>query len=153
MVLLIPIGFIAHIGLALYIIFALASNVLISRYPDTVDRMERWAVPIALFFTKGDSDGDLIESAPQASWEEVTASAAGPETAPRDYAGPALVVVAIFMWAMTATIIFLAVKLGAPGADKFVLAAVALVLAALAMWPTLVLRNRRRATKATSQGG
>jgi tetratricopeptide (TPR) repeat protein len=151
MVLLIPIGFIAHIGLALYIVFALASNVLISRYPDTVNRMERWAVPIVLFFTRSDSDGDLAESVPQVSWEEVTANAAWPETAPRDYAGPALVVVAIFTWAMTAIIILVAVKFGSPGADKFVLAGVALGLAALAMWPTLVLRNRRRAMKTTNQ--
>jgi Flp pilus assembly protein TadD len=52
LLLLIPLGFLAHVGLALYVVFALASNVIISKYPSLVLRLERWAAPIAMFFSK-----------------------------------------------------------------------------------------------------
>ncbi len=52
LVLLIPIGFFAHIGFVLYLAFAIGSNVLISNNPEMVLRLERWAAPIALFFAK-----------------------------------------------------------------------------------------------------
>jgi Flp pilus assembly protein TadD len=52
LVLLIPLGFLAHVGLALYVVFAVASNVVISKFPSLVLRLERWAAPIAMFFSK-----------------------------------------------------------------------------------------------------
>jgi tetratricopeptide (TPR) repeat protein len=52
MVLLLPIGFIAHIGFGAYIVFAVLSNVLIEKYPDQVLRFERWATPLALFVSR-----------------------------------------------------------------------------------------------------
>jgi tetratricopeptide (TPR) repeat protein len=145
MVLLIPIGFLAHVGLGLYLIFALVSNVLISRYPDKVLRLERWLVPIALFFSKRDLEDVLSGPTNHDSGEDGRSGSSWAESGgPRDFGWLALLLVAIFMWAMTATVIFMAVWIGAPGGDKFVLAAVALVLAGLAMWPTLVIRGRRQ---------
>jgi tetratricopeptide (TPR) repeat protein len=52
LVALIPLGFIANVGLVLYLVFAVGSNVLISRRPDLVLRAERWAAPLALFFAR-----------------------------------------------------------------------------------------------------
>jgi tetratricopeptide (TPR) repeat protein len=52
LVVLIPIGLIAHVGLLLYLAFAIISNVVISRRPDLVLRAERWAAPLALYFTR-----------------------------------------------------------------------------------------------------
>jgi len=52
LVILIPLGFLAHVGLLLYLVCAVGSNILISRYPMAVLRMERWAVPVALFSSR-----------------------------------------------------------------------------------------------------
>ncbi len=52
LVVLIPIGFITHAGLLLYLVFAVGSNWFISRRPDLVLRAERWAAPLALFFSR-----------------------------------------------------------------------------------------------------
>jgi tetratricopeptide (TPR) repeat protein len=52
LVVLIPIGFVAHVGLVLYLVFAFGSNILISRRPDLVLRAERWAAPLALLFAR-----------------------------------------------------------------------------------------------------
>lgn len=49
MVLLIPIGFIAHVGFGLYFVFNIVSFVVIAKNPEFVLRMERWAAPVALF--------------------------------------------------------------------------------------------------------
>jgi Flp pilus assembly protein TadD len=52
LVLLIPIGFLAHVGLGLYLLFAVLSNVVLVRNPSLVLRLERWGAPIALLFAK-----------------------------------------------------------------------------------------------------
>jgi hypothetical protein len=52
LIILIPIGFVAHVGFLLYMAFAIISNVVISRRPDLVLRAERWAAPLALYFTR-----------------------------------------------------------------------------------------------------
>jgi len=49
LVVLLPIGFLVHAGILLYLVFAVGSNVVISRRPDLVLRFERWAAPLALF--------------------------------------------------------------------------------------------------------
>ncbi len=58
LVALIPLWFVANVGLILYLVFAVGSNVLISRRPDLVLRAERWAAPLALFFARGRRKGD-----------------------------------------------------------------------------------------------
>ena len=57
LVALIPLWFVANVGLILYLVFAVGSNVLISRRPDLVLRAERWAAPLALFFARGRRKG------------------------------------------------------------------------------------------------
>ena len=56
LILLIPIGFLAHVGFILYVVFAIGSNLLISRNPDLVLRLERWAAPMALLFANRTDD-------------------------------------------------------------------------------------------------
>ncbi len=48
LVILVPIGFAAHVGLGLYVIFGIGSNIFISRNPGVVLKFERWMAPIAL---------------------------------------------------------------------------------------------------------
>ena len=56
LLLLIPIGFVAHVGLGLYVVFAIASNIVLSKNPQLVLRLERWGAPIALFFANRTDD-------------------------------------------------------------------------------------------------
>ena len=62
LIVLIPIGLIAHVGLSLYLIFAIASNVLIWKYPKVVLRLERWAAPIALRVAKPPREHSRIKN-------------------------------------------------------------------------------------------
>jgi tetratricopeptide (TPR) repeat protein len=52
LIVLIPVSFLVHFGFLLYMAFAIISNVVISRRPDLVLRAERWAAPLALYFTR-----------------------------------------------------------------------------------------------------
>ena len=144
MVVLIPIGLLAHIGLVLYFAFAVVSNVLISRYPDRALRMERWATPVALFFGKRDSKDVPSYPVPSAQVEGHPSASPWSALDGRRVVGSSVVLfMAISAWA--ATLVLLAVCFAVPGADKLVMAAVVVVFAAVAMWPTLVFRRRRRA--------
>ena len=62
MILLIPIGLLAHVGLGLYFVFAIVSNVVISRSPKLALRLERWGAPIALFLAKRSKDSSSISN-------------------------------------------------------------------------------------------
>jgi hypothetical protein len=52
LVVLIPLGLVAHVGLLLYFVFAFGSNVYVSRHPNVIMRLERWTAPLALRFSK-----------------------------------------------------------------------------------------------------
>jgi tetratricopeptide (TPR) repeat protein len=52
LILLIPIGFLAHVGLGLYLLFVIGSNLVLLKNPSLVLRLERWTAPIALFFAR-----------------------------------------------------------------------------------------------------
>ena len=49
MILLIPLGFLTHSGVLLYFVFAIGSNVAISKNPELALRLERVGAPVALF--------------------------------------------------------------------------------------------------------
>jgi hypothetical protein len=142
MVVLIPIGFLAHIGFGLYVVFALLSNVLIARYPDRVLRFERWATPIALFVSRRgsrDAEATSVEPlAPEDSYDSLWSATEGLEKV----GVHVLWVVVLSGW--IATLILLAVCFAVPGDDKFATAAVVTGFAAVCVWPTLVLRRRYR---------
>jgi tetratricopeptide (TPR) repeat protein len=62
LIVLIPIGLIAHVGLSLYLIFAIGSNILIWKYPKVVLQLERWAAPIALRVAKAPREPSRIKN-------------------------------------------------------------------------------------------
>ncbi len=154
MVLLIPIGFLAHVGLVLYFVFALGSNALISRYPGFVLRMESWAAPLALCFSRRDHEDDFSRrvqeddlkddlSDPNLAIEREESSTWSALEGPGRIGSPVVRFAAISAWSATAIMLFVLVAV--PGvADRLALAGVVAVFAAIAMWPTLVLRRRRR---------
>jgi Flp pilus assembly protein TadD len=146
MVLLIPVFLVAHLGFPLYWVLAIGSNVLISRRPDLVLRVERWAVPIAL----------LVAWRP--SWRRAISSAAGgPRSESRDLTAQPwsatkgkvrfsyifLFILAIAGAAVTVIMLALAATMrGDMNTVAFV--ALAAPFAGVTVWLALVL-NRRRA--------
>ncbi len=52
LIVLIPLGLVAHVGLLLYLVVGIGSNVYLARHPDVITRVERWAAPLALRFSK-----------------------------------------------------------------------------------------------------
>ncbi len=64
LVILIPISVLLHLGLLLFFLFAIGSNVLISKDKKLALRLERWTAPVALRFAKlhrGPSKGATLE--------------------------------------------------------------------------------------------
>ncbi len=61
LVLLLPLLLVAHVGFLLYLAVVIGSNLLISRNPGLVSRMERWAAPVALRLSKH-SDGPVEQT-------------------------------------------------------------------------------------------
>ena len=144
MVLLIPIALLPHIGPGLYVVFAVVTNVLISRYPEAVVRTERRATPVTQFLTNHDDDDVLSNPAFPAKDEEKPSTSPWSAMDGRRVVGSSVVrFMAISAWA--ATLVLLTVCFAVAGADKLVMAAVVVFFAAVATWPTWVLHRRRRA--------
>jgi tetratricopeptide (TPR) repeat protein len=145
MILLIPIGLLAHLGFALYFVFAVVSNVAISRSPKLALRLERWGAPIALFFAKRSKDSSSIPTGTERI-KGLPASDASERPWPdrMDYhvVGTSVVLVcAIAGWCM-ALVFF--VILMVPTQGRLWIVLIALVFAALASWPTIVFIRRKR---------
>jgi len=145
MILLIPIGFLAHLGLGLYFVFAIASNVAISRSPKLALRLERWGAPIALFFAKRSKDTSSVPNG-TGGIRGLAASDAlerpWPERMDSHVVGTSVVLVcAIAGWCMT--LVFFVI-LAMPTQGRLWILLIAVVFAALASWPTVVFIRRRR---------
>ena len=145
MIVLIPIGLLAHLGLGLYFVFALVSNIVISRSPKLALRLERWGAPIALFFAKRSKDSSLI-SAGTGKIEGRDRGDASERPWPNrmDYhvVGTGVVLVcAIAAWCMALVFVVILVM---PIQGRIWVALFALVFAALAIWPTVVFVRRKR---------
>ncbi len=147
LVALIPIGFIAHGGFLLYLVFAVGSNIFISRRPDLVLRMERWAAPIALFF----AGKPRREAAPGETGTEARSRRSGPGSEQRWSAtaghsmhvlgNPVLIFCAAAAWSVA---LVLAIGEAVPGSDKTALAIGFIVFAAVGALPAWVVVRRRR---------
>jgi tetratricopeptide (TPR) repeat protein len=145
MIVLIPIGLLAHLGLVLYFVFAMVSNVVISRSPHLALRLERWGAPIALFFAKRSKDSSSIPNG-TGGINGLGASAVSqgpwPDRMDHHVVGTGVVLVcAIAGWCMT--VVFLVI-LVMPIQGRIWVALFALVFAALASWPTVVYVRRKR---------
>jgi len=145
MIVLIPIGLLAHLGLGLYFVFALVSNVVISRSPKLALRLERWGAPIALFFAKRSKDSSLIPNGTgriEGRDQGDALERPWPERMDHDAVGTGVVLIcAIAGWCMT--LVFL-VFLATPIHGRIWVALFALVFAAAASWPTVVFVRRKR---------
>jgi hypothetical protein len=137
MILLIPIGFLAHLGFGLYFVFAIASNVVISRSPKLALRLERWGAPIALFSSVPNGTGGVKGLAASDGLERPW-----PERMESHLVGTSVVLVcAIAGWCIA--LVFLVI-LTMPTQGRLWILLVAVVFAALASWPTFVVIRRKR---------
>ncbi len=145
MVLLIPIGFVTHLGVTLYLAFAIGSNVLISRRPDLVLRAERWAAPIALFFARGAKAPGSSDPGAVGVGSELRDTTGGDWSATRGrqrIRPSVLMLVVVCAWAVT--LVMVLVAFAVPGTDRLIAAVLVLACAGLALWPTLTLARRQR---------
>ncbi len=148
MILLLPLGFITHSGVFLYIVFAIGSNIFISRRPDLVLRLERWGVPIALFFAgKSDVAVGPAEGRQRSRNKRSAARDSQPWSATAGHSvyalgTPVVIFCAVAAWSVA---LILLIGLVVPGSDKLALALVFPVFAGLGAFPVwVVLRRRRR---------
>lgn len=161
MLILLPIGFAAHVGTGLYFVFAIASNIFISKNPEFVMRMEGWAAPVALLFAK--RSDPLVRSSSQSATSRQPA-AQGPIT-PYSLGGGApgapgasvpwsttrghyrvrsslilVITVALWITSITMVVYFFALR-HVGGSDAWVPMVPFLILAIV---PTIILLRRRR---------
>jgi tetratricopeptide (TPR) repeat protein len=146
LVLLIPIGLIAHIGLTLYLVFAVASNIVISRRPDLVLRAERWAAPLALFFARRTKAGR--DASPRSSGRGRGRTGSSDPMAPwtvtrRGAVRTSFVIVGAALAAFFG-LVLLSVTYASPGLDKIPWAVATAGCSVLAAWLVLVALRRRR---------
>ena len=149
MLLLIPIGFVAHVGLGLYFVFAIGSNIALSKNPKLVLRLERWGAPIALFFANRREDepssmqsgsGRVQDGVPQTSFH--SSDEEWPQLRVRHAIGTTVVLIsAIVGWCMTLVLIVI-VPISSQG--RLWISLAALLFAGLAAWPTIVVVRRKR---------
>jgi tetratricopeptide (TPR) repeat protein len=148
LIVLIPIGFLAHVGLLLYLAVAIGSNVVISRNPDLVLRLERWAAPIALFFAQK-SDDPSSGARPDEPARARTPVAPGddpdrPWSAVEGHHVIGTRVVLFGAAAAWSVALISLVGTVVPGPDKAATAVGFVVFTAIAAWPTIVVVRRRR---------
>ena len=152
MVLLIPIGFVTHLGVTLYLAFAVASNVLISRRPDLVLRAERWAAPIALFFARGpnapsnaNSGGGVVASGRATRPGQPWSATRGRQR----IRSSVLALVVVCAWGVTLVMLlvtFADTRYGQAHRRRHRVG-----LCGLALWPTLTLARRQLTTSRSAQ--
>jgi len=147
MILLIPIGLLAHLGLGLYFVFAIVSNVVISRSPQLALRLERWGAPVALFFAKRSKDSSSISNGTDGIEQRGGADdleRQWPATMEHHVVGTNVVLTsAIAGWCMT-LIFFVILAIPTPSQSRLWIGLTAFAFAALAGWPTIVVIRRKR---------
>jgi hypothetical protein len=148
LILLIPIGFLAHVGFILYVVFAIGSNLLISKNPDLVLRLERWAAPVALLFAKRSDDAlpdreVAGDPPPDNSGAEGDLDRTWSSFGGRSHVigTPVVVLGAIAAWSVALVAL---IGLVVPGSGKLGIGVALVLSAAIATWPTIVLVRRRR---------
>jgi tetratricopeptide (TPR) repeat protein len=149
MILLIPVGFIAHVGFGLYLLFAIGSQYFISKNPKWVLRMEGWAAPIALFFARRQAPAILSGQKKAQSPSIMPPNAIDdgillmPSAKRHRLMGPSsIAVIAIVAWLSALSFVPLVVINS--GSNRTATMVTVLALAAFATWMTLIVRRRRR---------
>jgi tetratricopeptide (TPR) repeat protein len=133
---LVPIGIVTHLGLGLYLAFAIGTNVLISRNPRVIMRLERWTAPIALLFAKHQrGPSPMPERLPEGPW---SAGRGRPEVRTG-----VVVLAASVAWFLSLVLLAILVA-PVPTGDKPWVGLFLLVSLALAVWPTRVAVRRSK---------
>jgi tetratricopeptide (TPR) repeat protein len=149
MIILIPLGFVAHVGFGLYVIFAIGSQYLISKNPKWVMRMEGWAAPIALFFARHRApamlSGRKKERPSSIAPPSLIDDGIGPRpTWKRHYFLRTSLVVVIAIVAWIAALSFVPLVFIDGGSNRAAAIITVVVLGAFAAWVTLIVRRRRQ---------
>lgn len=144
LIVLIPIGLIAHVGFSLYFVAAVGSQLLLRKYPQIFLKAERWAAPLALYFARFrhgpvplSHTDDRGSTPPQGAMTEEWSSIRGRHK----LRSSVLMVIAVSGWIAVAC--FVLIFALATGPTKYAALATAVVLALLATKPMMVIRNRR----------
>jgi hypothetical protein len=146
LIVLIPLGFLAHVGLGLYVVFALGTNVLLAKSSGLVLRLERWGAPVALFLARRSS---RKSPAPIPARVGRHAAVEPPSIQPWSAVRGVHTVGIWVLWVIAAAawclaVLFLIMVIApVPGKPEFAVALVATI--ALAAWPTRLVIRRRRA--------
>jgi tetratricopeptide (TPR) repeat protein len=150
LILLIPIGFLAHIGLGLYVVFALSISIVLSMRPGLLLRLERWGVPVALFVARRGRGatrrraGADPEEYVAAEVADVARASDHPWSAVRGMhvIGPrVLLMVAVAAWCLA--LVFLVILSVQTSDTRWVVLAL-VVTSAFAAWPSCAVVRRRR---------
>jgi Flp pilus assembly protein TadD len=149
LIVLLPLGFLVHAGVLLYLVFAVGSNIVISRSPGLALRLERVGAPIAMFFAGKSSEAST--AVPSGRRGRRAAATEDQAWSTMDGHGihtlgiPVLIFCAIAAWSVA---LLLAVGLVLPGSDKLALAIGFAGFTALGALPAGTVIRRRRRTKA-----
>ena len=150
LVLLLPLGFLTHSGLVLYLVFAVGSNVHDLKEPALALRLERIGTPVALFFAgrsrevpapgpAGLPDGTAAAATGDQPWSAMDGHRM------HTLGNPVLVFCVVAAWSVA---LIMAVGLVVPGPDKPALAVAFVGFAALGALPALTVRRRRSRDRA-----
>jgi tetratricopeptide (TPR) repeat protein len=143
LIVLIPIGIVTHLGFGLYLVFAVATNILISRNPNVILRLERWTAPVALLFSKRSPSATLAPApVPQGPWT------AGKGR--RDVRTGVVALAASVAWLLCLFLLLMLVSSG-PATVRLLVALMLVAAIALALWPTRVALRRRRSGRRPDQ--
>jgi tetratricopeptide (TPR) repeat protein len=147
LIVLIPVGLIAHVGFTLYWIAAISSQLLLRKYPQVFLKAERWAAPIALYFARfrhrevpQSQYGGSLQGTPETGtfgdsteWSSIRGR--------HKLRSSVLVLIAVSGWIGAAC--FILIFALATGPTKYVALTTAVVLALLSAKPMMVVRKRQ----------
>jgi Flp pilus assembly protein TadD len=145
LLLLLPLGFLTHSGLLLYLVFAVGSNIAISKNPALALRLERVGAPVAMFFAGRSQEAPVAPPLGRPDSGTPTAKRDRPWSAMDGHrmhtlGNPVLIFCAVSAWAVALT---LGIGLVVPGSDKLALAITFVGFAALGALPAWTVHRRR----------
>jgi Tfp pilus assembly protein PilF len=150
LVLLLPLGFLIHAGFLLYLVFAVGSNIAISKYPSLALRLERVGAPIAMFVAGKPRREPVPEPVDRTKASVPAAKRDRPWSAMDGHrmhglGNPVLIFCAVSAWAVALTLV---IGLVVPGSDKAALAIAFVGFAGLGALPAWTVHRRRVQGKA-----
>ena len=150
LILLLPLGFLTHSGVLLYLVFAIGSNVVISKNPELALRLERVGAPVALFLagkrrgSRAEAPSDGPSGRPPAAPTEQTWSAMDGHQM-HAISNSLLIFGAVAAWSVALMMVIVLVR---PGSSKPGVAIAFVVCAALGGLAVWTVRRRKQKGRA-----